>query len=193
MISDFIQLLAFLFVFTITPGPANMLCMTGGTRHGVLSCRNFIVGLVSGQIVLNILFGFGFGFFLNESPTVQSALKFTSATYMIWLALQSWNQNNQARKENTHFRFINGLWVHPLNPKAWVMSIIAWASFASAFEPLIVKLVVLMFTFIATQFIAHYTWCWLGQVTGNILKNSLLLTRILIVITVLIVIWAVLV
>ena len=46
-----------------------------------------------------------------------------------------------------HFRFRNGLFVHPLNPKAWVMCVLAWGKFAPALGDFSVQLPVVILTF----------------------------------------------
>ena len=75
-------------------------------------------------------FGFGFGLFLADQPALVQVLKFISAGYMIWLALQSWNSDNEKDRGNKTFTFRYGIIVHPLNPKAWVMVILTWSQFA---------------------------------------------------------------
>ena len=47
-----------------------------------------------------------------------------------------------------HFRFRNGLFVHPLNPKAWVMCVLAWGNFAPALGDFSVQLPVVILTFV---------------------------------------------
>ena len=47
MIESYLNLLIFVLLMVGTPGPANLLVMIGGARHGVLPCTGFILGLVS--------------------------------------------------------------------------------------------------------------------------------------------------
>ena len=68
----------------ITPGPANMVLMIGGAQKGVRACFGFIIGVIFGKILLNLLFGFGFGLFLSDQPLLLQILKFISGGYMIW-------------------------------------------------------------------------------------------------------------
>ena len=61
MIDAYIALMIFIVFMVATPGPANMVLMIGGAQKGVRACFGFIIGVVCGKLLLNLLFGFGFG------------------------------------------------------------------------------------------------------------------------------------
>ena len=191
MSEAFFSLLVFVLLMVGTPGPANMLAMIGGARIGVAPCLGFIAGLTLGKLGVNILFGVGFGLLLVEQATLLLALKLISAGYLAWLAVQSWTPETadgaDARKG---LRFREGLIVHPLNPKAWVMSLLAWTQFAPELGSFWQQMFIVCMTFAACQTFTHTAWCYLGSVIGRAIPNSLMLTRILIVLTVGVVVWA---
>ena len=192
----FFTLLAFVAFMVGTPGPANLIVMLAGVRQGLRQCIGFILGLIVGKIVLNLFIGFGFGLVLARAPDWQMLLSYASAGYMIWLALKSWPESgvdtNNAAPAKDHFRFRNGLFVHPLNPKAWVMCVLAWGNFAPALGDFSVQLLVVILTFAICQLCLHSFWCWLGTIMGKSLRNNLRLTRAIIISTVIIVLIAVL-
>ena len=193
----FFSLLAFVAFMVGTPGPANLIVMLAGVRQGLGRCLGFILGLIVGKILLNLFIGFGFGLVLAKAPFWQMLFSYVSAGYMIWLALKSWPSGDanlhQAEPDADHFRFRNGIFVHPLNPKAWVMSVLAWGKFAPDLGDFSVQLPVVILTFAACQLGFHSLWCWLGTVMGKSLRNNVLLTRAMIIATVVIVIIAVLI
>ena len=188
----FFTLLAFVVFMVGTPGPANLILMLAGIRQGLRQCIGFILGLIVGKIVLNLVIGFGFGIVLAEAPVWQMLLSYVSAGYMVWLALKSWPASdadtNSAEPAQDHFRFRNGLFVHPLNPKAWVMCVLVWGKFAPALGYFSVQLPVVILTFAICQLCLHSLWCWLGTIMGKSLRNNVRLTRAMIIITVVIVI-----
>ena len=192
----FFSLLAFVAFMVGTPGPANLILMLAGVRQGLRQCIGFILGLIVGKIVLNLFIGFGFGLVLDKAPDWQILLSYVSAGYMIWLALKSWPASdvdtNNAKPSQDQFRFYNGLFVHPLNPKAWVMCVLAWGKFAPALGNFSVQLLVVILTFAICQLCLHSLWCWLGTVMGRSLRNNVRLTRVIIISTVIIVLIAVL-
>ena len=192
----FFTLLAFVAFMVGTPGPANLIVMLAGVRQGLRQCIGFILGLIVGKIVLNLFIGFGFGIVLAEAPGWQILLSYGSAGYMIWLALKSWPASdagaNSAEPAQDHFRFRNGLFVHPLNPKAWVMCVLAWGKFAPALGDFSVQLLVVILTFAICQLCLHSLWCWLGTIFGKSFRNNVRLTRAIIISTVVIVLIAIL-
>ena len=192
----FFTLLAFVTVMVGTPGPANLILMLAGVRQGLRQSIGFILGLIVGKIVLNLFIGFGFGLALAEASVWQMFFSYFSAAYMIWLALKSWpasdaDTSNDEHAED-HFRFRNGLFVHPVNPKAWVMCVLAWGKLAPALGDFSVQLPVVILTFAICQLCLHSFWCWLGTVMGRSLQNNVRLARAMIISTVAIVLIAVL-
>ena len=193
---EFFTLLAFVAFMVGTPGPANLILMLAGVRQGLRQCIGFILGLIVGKIILNLFIGFGFGLVLAKTPNWQMLLSYASAGYIIWLALKSWPKGdvdaNNAEPAQDHFRFRNGLFVHPLNPKAWVMCVLAWGKFAPALGDFSVQLLVVTLTFAICQLCLHSLWCWLGTIMGKSLRSDAWLTRAIIISTVFIVLIAVL-
>ena len=192
MIEPLLGLIVFVVLMVATPGPANLLVMIGGTKLGLRGCIGFILGLVSGKLLLNLAFGVGLGVLLTEQPLVLAAIKYAGAAYMAWLTLQSWNAATNIDVDKGHFRFRHGVPVHPLNPKAWVMTVLAWTQFAPDLGPFAAQLVIVPLCFAACQILFHSLWCWLGEKMSKALPNSLLMTRSLVLLTLGVVIWALL-
>ena len=63
-----------LWIFIIfmvgTPGPANLLIMTIGSKYGMGTAMRFNAGLVSGKIFLNMMMAIGFGVLLTNRPVL---------------------------------------------------------------------------------------------------------------------------
>ena len=194
MVDNYVPLFGFMILMVGTPGPANLLLVLGGSQIGLKRCIGFIFGLICGKIALNIFIGFGFSIILSNSPILHETFKYLSAIYMIWLAIRSWNstttQNNFSNKSH-QFKFANGLVVHPLNPKAWVMSALAWSNFAPALGSFQIQLVTVVLGFATCQLFLHTLWCLIGSIIGKTMPNNQYLTRLMIILTVIIVIWAV--
>jgi threonine/homoserine/homoserine lactone efflux protein len=192
MIDAYLNLLIFIILMVGTPGPANLLVMIGGARHGVGKCSGFIFGLIGGKLVLNIGFGIGLGLFLAGQPLLLQILKFASAGYMIWLAVQSWNSVGGGDADRHQFHFRQGVIVHPLNPKAWVMVLLAWTQFAPELGDGMIQLLLVPVTFAAVQLVCHTAWCAAGAFMQRAIPQQQLLTRALILLTIGVVVWALL-
>ena len=190
----YLSLLGFIAVMVGTPGPANLLLTIGGVQFGLSRCLLFILGLIIGKLVLNIIIGLGLGVFVTNYPWINLALKFTSAAYMIWLSVTSWSIAPKAKVEksgSSKFSFYKGLIVHPLNPKAWVMCLIAWTAFAPKLGTASEQLIIVCLSFILCQLVLHSAWCWVGEKLRYLPFNRQKTSRFLIVLTVIVIIWAV--
>ena len=58
----------FIFFMVGTPGPANFLTMTIGSKYGLATAMRFNVGLISGKVFLNMAMALGVGVFFDK-PT----------------------------------------------------------------------------------------------------------------------------
>ena len=77
----------FIILMVGTPGPANLLIMTIGSKYGMGTAMRFNVGLVSGKIFLNLAMAIGVGVFLTNQPVLLDMLKYLSGAIMIYLSL----------------------------------------------------------------------------------------------------------
>ena len=191
----YLALLGFIAFMVGTPGPANLVAMLAGVTQGLRGCTGFIAGLIVGKIGLNLFIGFGFGVVLAADPVLQTAFSYASASYMIWLAVRSWPRSvNPARNQHHNpavkFRFRDGVIVHPLNPKAWVMVVLAWWHFAPALGDFSLQLPVVMLSFALCQLVFHSLWCALGAYLGKSFAYNQRLAKLMILLTILVVLVA---
>jgi len=180
---SFDTLFAFLiFAATMvgTPGPANMVALSAGARFGLKACIGLIVGLIAGKVLLNIVMGAGLVAAIREYPMVFETAKWASAAYMVWLAWRIAGSSMVARETDTRLTFRDGVIVHPLNPKAWAMTLGAFTQFTDATEPWTSQVLFVIVGFAAMQLIFHTLWCVAGDriasvVAGTRLERTLMI------------------
>ena len=195
----FFALAGFVILMTGTPGPANMVLMLSGVQQGFIKSLSFWLGTISGFVALNLVMGIGLSILLDEYAPLKIALKFLSAGYMIFLSLKALqasfsgqrNSNQgavsdkQANDAKGLFRFQSGLIVHPLNPKAWVMLSLAYASYLTAFgNPILVS--VLAFAILGG--LCNLFWVLCGHLLGRTFQQSAIMVRSMIFINISVVI-----
>jgi threonine/homoserine/homoserine lactone efflux protein len=193
----YLALLGFIAFMVGTPGPANLVAMLAGVTQGLRGCAGFIFGLIVGKIGLNLFIGFGFGVVFAADRVLQTAFTYASASYMIWLAGRSWPSSvnpasNQHHDSAVTFRFRDGVIVHPLNPKAWVMVVLAWGHFAPALGDFSLQLPVVILSFAFCQLVFHSLWCALGAYLGKSFAYSQRVAKLMIMLTILVVLAALL-
>ncbi len=193
----YLALFAFIAFMVGTPGPANLVAMLAGVTQGLQGCTGFISGLIVGKIGLNLLIGFGFGVVLAADPVLQTAFTYATTIYMIWLAARSWPRSvnpvrNQHHTSTVKFRFRDGVIVHPLNPKAWVMVVLAWGNFAPALGDFSLQLLVVILSFATLQLVFHSMWCALGAYLGKSFAYDQRFAKFMIILTIIVILAALL-
>ncbi len=148
-----------------TPGPANMALLATGARFGFVAALPFVAGVALGKQLIIWPIGFGLMSLADTVPWLFVALKWISAAYICWLAWKVANLRLSPESGVTEQPpgFIAGLWVHPLNPKAWAMIVTGFTSFVSADTPPLQATATIAICLLATQAIFHPIWTYGGD------------------------------
>ena len=186
----YLGLWAFIIMMVSTPGPANMLLMAKGAAFGFRANIPFMIGLAVGKLGINILIVLGFGAILIVMPSVSLLMSFIAGGYLCYLALQSWNLGVAGAKEPEPVGWREGIIVHPLNPKAWLMTTLGYSQFIVGMDGVFARFFLAPLSFLAAQLVFHSLWCLLGVGLKTTLGASPFINRALILITIAVVIWA---
>ena len=192
LLTHLFSLWMFIIFMVGTPGPANLLIMTIGSQYGMGTAMRFNVGLVSGKIFLNLAMAIGVGVFLTSQPVLLDLLKYLSGAIMLYLSLRTLKDRASGSEVSKYISWRAGLLVHPLNPKAWVMTILAWTEFGPNLGGLFQQIVIICSSFAAAQLILHSLWALAGALLSRALGKNVWLNRVLVFLTCSVVIWTVL-
>ena len=188
----YLPLWGFILLMVSTPGPANVLLMTAGAQYGYVRLIPFLLGLMSGKLALNLAIAFGLATLLIQYPIAANILAIASASYMIFLVTQGWTPKPDT-SDNTRphvFGYLAGLILHPLSPKTWTMSTLAFTQFAIHYQSLFDKYLLVPLSFLVFQFVFHSLWCLAGVALKKSITHNLALNRALIVLTIAVILWA---
>ncbi len=102
----------------LTPGP-NMgylvaLSLAQGRRAGLAA----VAGVALGLALLGAAAALGFGLFSEAVPGLPAALRWCGVAYLLWLAYDSWRDDQVAGEADMAVSFRRGLVTNLLNPKA---------------------------------------------------------------------------
>ena len=159
-----ISFAAFAFSQVATPGPANMAMLATGARFGLRSAIPFVAGVILGKQLIIWPIGFGLMNLADQIPWFFVLLKYTSALYIIWLAWRVANMRLSIDRDNAAAPgFVSGLWVHPLNPKAWAMIIAGFTNFVEPGTPTFIASAIIAVCLISVQIICHPVWTFFGD------------------------------
>ncbi|MGR3634905.1 MAG: LysE family translocator [Shimia sp.] len=148
-----------------TPGPANMALLATGARFGFVAALPFVAGVALGKQLIIWPIGFGLMALADTLPWLFEALKWASVAYICWLAWKVANLrlSPQSGASEKPPGFFAGLWVHPLNPKAWAMIVTGFTSFVSPDTPTLQATATIAICLLATQAIFHPIWTYGGD------------------------------
>ena len=192
MFDSYGALWLFIVLMVSTPGPANLLIMTAGAQYGFARCIPFNIGLISGKLLLNVAMAFGLTSIVQQYPEIAKVFAVLSVAYMIWLSLRGWNAHIDTQRPDRELSFRDGVFVHPLSPKAWVMAVLAFSEFMPATPTVAEQYLLIPLSFVLAQLVFHSSWCLAGVMLRRALGASKVLNRGLALLTIAVVLSALL-
>ena len=192
MLDSYGALWLFIVLMVSTPGPANLLIMTAGAQYGFARCIPFNIGLISGKLLLNVAMAFGLTSIVQQYPEIAKVFAVLSVAYMIWLSLRGWDAHIDTQRPDRELSFRDGVFVHPLSPKAWVMAVLAFSEFMPATPTVAEQYLLIPLSFVLAQLVFHSSWCLAGVMLRRALGASKVLNRGLALLTIAVVLWALL-
>lgn len=168
-----ISFAAFAFSQVATPGPANMAMLATGARYGFRAALPFVAGVVLGKQLIIWPIGFGLMSLADQLPLLFVLLKYLSAAYIIWLAWRVANMRLSVNKDTANAPgFVAGLWVHPLNPKAWAMIVAGFTNFVDPGTPTLTATAIIALSLMVIQIICHPVWTFFGDRIAKLLIGT---------------------
>lgn len=160
--------LATLFVIALvgTPGPANMTIMATAANYGFRQTLILWTGTIVGFLAVYIVTTTGLMGVLQALPGVWTALRILCLGYILYLAFLIATATPGAKKLDKAPGFIKGLFVHPLNPKAYAMQITGIAQFVTP-ERYVSDAIVLALIFVFVGGALNLTWGAFGAILGR--------------------------
>ena len=127
------QLIAFV-IFSVaaagTPGPSNALLTATGAQVGVWRGMPALLGVAAGMGLMMFVVAFGLASVIFDHPVVLSALKWSGAAFLLWLAWKIATADRVAAASGSKpIGFIGATAFQWVNPKSWLVCASASATF----------------------------------------------------------------
>jgi threonine/homoserine/homoserine lactone efflux protein len=160
---QFLALLGFAFVTSVTPGPNNMMLIASGANFGFRRTIPHMLGISLGHLAMTLIVGLGLAGIVHQEPRVLVVLKWASVAYLLWLAwkLAQASAPGQATATGKPMTFLAAALFQWVNPKAWTMSLGAVSAYAVDPTPLTVALIAA--TFAAVNLPSVSIWTIAGE------------------------------
>lgn len=142
------QIIAF-FVFAVvaavTPGPSNVMVMIAGARAGIVGGLPCLAGVVTGMAMMMGAAGLGLGSVVLAYPQAVALLKWSGSLFLLWL---SWKVASappmSAAAAGDPVGFWKAVAFQWINPKSWIVSVSAAATYGAARDAHLVQQALLL-------------------------------------------------
>lgn len=170
-LDQFLGLVGFAFVTSVTPGPNNLMLMASGANFGLRRTLPHMAGISLGHAFMALLVGLGLGAALAAVPQAKMALKAAAVGYMLWLAWKMAHASapGDGKAGGRPLTFLQAAAFQWVNPKAWAMAIGAMAAYANSGGWPQVAMVAGLFALI--NFPSVMLWAAAGQALRSVLQD----------------------
>lgn len=163
--------LLFVIVMTGTPGMGNLSMMAIGQTTGFRSSLPFLLGTTVGAMTLDTMVALGLGGLFMASPEVAWFMRFAGMAYIIYLGWKIMMMQLAEPGAEKRFTFVEGLFLHPTNPKSWAMAVVGFSQIANPDVPLLQQVLIFVLTFTVFQVSFHSLWGLAGSMLMRTLKS----------------------
>ena len=171
MIEQLPLLMLFVAATAGTPGPANSLFLASGAAFGWRATMPFLLGTLVGFAATGAAIGAGISAILIQNQEMRAALTIASGAYVLYLAWRIATADPKAVQAEKRFSFLQGLIVHPLNPKAWAMLTAASIQFSGAAGTQAGQIVLIISTFVVLGGALNVLWAMGGELMTARIKD----------------------
>lgn len=178
MIQTIIPLILFLFPLAYSPGPGNMFFAANGARFGFAATMPASLGYHIATWIVTCLIGLGFGRFATEFPLALKILKYLGGAYVLYLA---WGLFRAGLLKNSaeprRARFVDGVVLLVLNPKAYVIIMLMFTQFTNA-DTSSAMIILIATIFTVNNLLAFSIWAFVGDRLAAMFRNESDATRL---------------
>lgn len=143
-------LAVFAFVFSVTPGPNNLMLLASGTNYGFQATLPHMLGVNIGFMVMIFLVGIGIMRVMEVFPVLHIILKTLCVIYLLYLswrvatASPASEKMDQGTRITKPFTFIQAALFQWVNPKAWTLALAVVSTYVPPLQPLMGILLVVL-------------------------------------------------
>ncbi len=122
---EFTALLVLASAMSFSPGPNTTLSTALAANLGLRRSMRFVLAVPCGWSMLLLLCAAGIGAMVTAAPALRWLIQGVGIAYLLWLAFRLWNSGQlaQARSEQLHVGFWQGVALQFVNIKAWLLAL----------------------------------------------------------------------
>ena len=173
MIDYIPQLIVYIFIAAITPGPNNTIAFYTSYNFGIKNSIHLPIAAALGASLIQFICCLGLGSILINFPIIENILKFLGFSYLIYLAYQiskfkPKDDNNDLKRIN----FIEYFLFQFINPKLYVFASTTSVIFTNYSYNFILESIMIASVMGLLTLIAISTWIFAGNIILSLFKNT---------------------
>lgn len=162
----------FIATMSLTPGPANLSCLSVGASMGIARALPYLAGIWLGGAVVIGAGAMGLGALLASAPLLFLVMKVAGFFYICWLAWRLARAGFGGAAHDAPPSFWAGLLLHPVNPKAYVQNVMVFTAFIAPAAPYVPQAIWLGGISLLLMVIATTLWGLGGEAIRNFIRNA---------------------
>jgi cysteine/O-acetylserine efflux protein len=172
---NWIPLLTFLLVTTLSPGPNNLSCISMGVQHGYTRSLIYIMGIVVGMTLQSLISGLISASLYDLFSKFETVLRVIGAIYILWLAFITLNsryatENNDAKP----LGFKDGFLLQFLNVKAILFILMVYTAYLQPILGNIIFIAIAALLLGVRSFLVNSTWAVFGSTIRRFLSHPVI-------------------
>ena len=166
--------LGFSIVVAATPGPSNAVLTATGANVGVVRGLPALLGVAAGMAVLMFVVAFGLGTIILDTPWLLTAVKWTGAAVLFWLAWKiAMSRGTSVEKNARPIGFLGAAAFQWVNPKLWLVCTSAAATFVDQSGGTVhLQAALLALIFVLAALPCCFVWLAFGAVVQHALRSE---------------------
>ena len=159
---------------SITPGPNTLMLLASGVNFGFRRTLPHVLGITVGFPAMIMAIGLGLGGLFEAYPRIHVILKYVGMAYLLWLAwkVATAESAEDAACESKPFGLFQAAAFQWVNPKAWIVSVSAIATYTSLQGDFMQEVVLIAVIFGIVSVPAVTSWTFFGTAIRRLLKSE---------------------
>ena len=159
-------LAAFIFIYTFTPGPGNIVAFSAISRYKWKKGWPMIAGIVAATFIIQLACALAVYYLGAKMPQVIPWLKHLGVIYLLWLAYSIYHTKN-IEEEHTQQGFLSGFFIQLANMKVYLFGITVQSVYIEPFYPELRHMLLAMLCIATVEALASLTWAAVGGSIGR--------------------------
>jgi len=174
MIDYIPQLIIYIFIAAITPGPNNTIAFYTSYNFGIKNSLHIPIAAALGVSFIQFCCCVGLGSILIKFPIIQNILKIFGCIYLIYLAYQiSKFKLSKDQNDSKKINFIECFLFQFMNPKLYVFATTTSVIFTNYSYNFILETFIIVSLMGILTIFSITAWIFIGNMLLNIFNNNI--------------------